>query len=351
MGRSMVSRSAQRLGVHRRARRGTRHHALPPAPRMAGGLQWQARPDWRLGRHPGRDVAHGETGGALVRRRSIYRRTAVARGRDIGIYLTAASARQARAQARVLSAAVTAMEAHFGAYPYPSYAIVELPDSSVQWAASSEQGFIMATASTLAVPGGNLPLFAHEAAHGWWGNLVNSDGPGSLLVSESLAQYSAVLAVEAIEGAAAGRDFLRFSRPGYNPVQCALGYLHIWREGGDKPLAELSDGPWDHNLSDSKGMWFYHMLRHQVGDEVFFAVLRRQLREFAGRAMTLRDVRQASSRPPGPGAARSSRRSWHSGSTGRELLCSTSTGGRFQSRTGGASPCACTNVRRANLTI
>lgn len=216
-----------------------------------------------------------------------------ARGRDIGVYLTTAEPARAKEQARVLSRALTAMEARFGPYPYPSYAIVELPDGVVDWAASSEQGFIMATTEMFAVRGGNLPLFAHEAAHGWWGNLVNAAGPSSLLVSEALAQYSAVVAIETIEGAPAAREFLRFSRPGYNPVQSALGYFHIWREGGDKPLAALASDRWDHNLSDSKGMWFYQMLRQEVGDDVFFETLRRLLSDFAGRSMTLADVRAA----------------------------------------------------------
>jgi hypothetical protein len=169
--------------------------------------------------------------------------------------------------------------------------VAEVPESSVTWAASSEQGFIMARTSMFDAPGGNLPLFAHEAAHSWWGNSVSTTGPGSKMGSEALAQYGAVLAIEALEGKAAVRDFLDFSRRGYNPLQCALGYFYIWRKGEDVALAELDEGPSDHNLSDSKGMWFYHMTRDRLGDTAFFGALRKLLTDFATRPMRVSDIR------------------------------------------------------------
>ena len=213
--------------------------------------------------------------------------------RVVSMFLLGAEPASAKDQAHTLSRAITAMETRFGPYPYDGYAVAEVPESSVTWAASSEQGFIMARTSMFDAPGGNLPLFAHEAAHSWWGNTVNTTGPGSRMGSEALAQYGAVLAIEALEGKAAVRDFLDFSRPGYNPLQCALGYFHIWREGEDVALGALDDGPSDHNLSDSKGMWFYHMTRDRLGDAAFFGALHKLLADFAARPMRVSDIRAA----------------------------------------------------------
>jgi hypothetical protein len=225
-------------------------------------------------------------------------------GREIGVYLLSADSVTASRQADVLSDAISAMEEVWGPYPYAGYAIAEIPDGLTTWSASSEQGFIMATSRTFTEEG-NLPLFAHEAAHGWWGNLVNAAGPGSLMVSESLAQYGAVVAIERIEGPDAMSEFLRFSRRGYNQFQSAHGYFEIVHRGGDKPLAELSNDTWDHNLADSKGHWFYHMLRARVGDDRFFGVLRNLIRDHSGRPLTLAELRAAflAAAPEDPGLA------------------------------------------------
>jgi len=213
--------------------------------------------------------------------------------RDVRVYLLTPKPESAAAQAETLGRAITAMEQRFGPYPYSTFAIAEVPEGSAPFYASSEQGFILAKSTAFDVRGGNVPLFAHEAAHAWWGNRVGASGPGSILCSESLAQYGAVVAIEALEGPAAATEFLRFSRTGYNDVQCARGYFAMARGGNDRTLAKLTGEGIEHNLSDAKGHWVYHMLRGVLGDELFFATLRGLVRDFAGRSMTLDDVRAA----------------------------------------------------------
>lgn len=192
--------------------------------------------------------------------------------------------------AAALAKSLTVMKQRFGPYPYPTYHIVEVPNGK-GFTASSEQGFIVVRDAIL-TPQGNLPLFAHEAAHGWWGNLVRPDGPGGKMVSEALAQFGALVSIEEVESKAAAAEFLRYSRKGYSPQQCARGYFEIWRDGGDRPLAQLEDAKWDHHLSDSKGMWFYHMLRQRMGDEALFAALRTMIDRFGGRQAKLKDLRE-----------------------------------------------------------
>ena len=194
-------------------------------------------------------------------------------------------------QAAALAKSLAVMEQRFGPYPYPTYHIVEVPWGN-GFTASSEQGFIVVIPAILNSPKGNLPLFAHEAAHGWWGNLVRPDGPGGKMVSEALAQLGALVSIESVEGRAAAAEFLRYSRKGYSPKQCARGYFEIWRDGGDRPLAQLEAAKWDHHISDSKGMWFYHMLRNRMGDEAFFGALRTFLDRFRGRKATVKDLRE-----------------------------------------------------------
>ena len=214
-------------------------------------------------------------------------------GIQVGVYSLAADPARARQKSDVLARALTAMERHFGPYPYPTYAIVEIPEKATTWAASSEQGFILVRTSILDSKEENLPLFAHEAAHGWWGNLVRGKDPGAKFCSESLAEYAAVTAIEGLEGPAAAADFLEYSREGYNPLQSALGYFYMWNDGGDKSMAELAQDKWDHNLADSKGAWVYHMLRGQVGDSAFFSTLRGVISRYQGQAISLHELERA----------------------------------------------------------
>lgn len=275
--------------------------ASPAAP---GSTTFVMPPGWRSvsnGRLVSRTVSAGEaretwTSEVPVARSFVAAPFQVAEtvergGREIAYFLLEPRT-TVPAQAAALAESLAAMEQRFGPYPYPTYGIVEVPEE-VSFAAASEQGFIMVRGSLLDSVQGNLPLFAHEAAHGWWGNLVQTTGPGASMVSEALAQYGAVVAIEALEGTAAVSEFLRYSRQGYHPLQCALGYFHIWREGGDKPLSKLGGGKWDHNLSDSKGHWFYHMLRQRVGDAAFFGTLRRLIEQYRGRQLSLDDLRGA----------------------------------------------------------
>lgn len=214
-------------------------------------------------------------------------------GRDVAVYLLGRDAESAAQQAASLAAAIRAMEPGYGDFPFATYGIAEIPKGKGGFYGASQQSFLMADAVAFRF-GANLPLFAHEAAHAWWGNAVGTRGPGDLLCSESLAQYGAVLAIEGIEGKAAATEFLRFSRRGYISQQCARGYFGMLRRGQDVPLSELvaSNGV-HHDLSDAKGHWVYHMLRRRIGDERFFATLQGILREYRGRSVSLEEVRAA----------------------------------------------------------
>lgn len=210
--------------------------------------------------------------------------------RTVDVYRLSGNPEQAALQARGLARALSALETRFGAYPYPSCHLAEVPNFKFSWAASSEQGFVMANQHVFQY-GENLGIFAHEASHGWWGNLVNTRGTGSILCSETLSQYGAVLAIETLEGPRAATEFLRFSRPGAVTAQCARGYFEIARRNQDVALSALSGQNSAHNLSDSKGPWVFHMLRRRVGDEVFFDTIREILHDFGGARLGLDDIR------------------------------------------------------------
>ena len=199
--------------------------------------------------------------------------------------------------AELIAASMAAQEKRLGAYPFSGYGVVEVPDGVQHWGAASQQTFIMAKSDNFDHEHGNLPLWAHEMCHGWWGNTVGTSGPGAKTAGEALAQYGVLISLETLEGTGSMIEFLEFSRSGYSVKQSARGYFLMMEQGNDHPLATLGEsdlsGSVTHNLADSKGMWVYHMLRRKIGDERFFAALRGLIDDYAGRDMSLDDIRQA----------------------------------------------------------
>ncbi len=219
-------------------------------------------------------------------------------GRTVSVCLLGEHALSVEDLADKLGKIMEAQEAKLGPFPFPVYAVTEAPDAvSDAWYASSQQSFIVAKSSAFGYAHGNLPLWAHEMCHGWWGNTVSTHGPGSKVCSESLAQFGAVIAIEALEGRDAMVEFLEFSRSGYSSYQCAKGYFELVREGVDSPLSQLgnsgSSADVTHNLANSKGMWVYHMLRDTLGDDRFYATLRSLVDRYTHAHMSLDDVRHA----------------------------------------------------------
>ena len=213
--------------------------------------------------------------------------------RNISVYRLDQTGISAQRLAKTIAEILASLETKYGPYPYQNYSIIEVPSELGKFGAASLQGMIYVKPLYFGFKGGSIPLFAHEMAHGWWGNLVGTRGSGSILCSESLAQYSAAIALESRLGEKAATEFMRFSREDYIPIQCAWGYFELWREGHDTEMSKLKSGGHFHSLSDSKGHWIFHMLRRRVGEEVFFATLRSFIADYADKQMSLNDVRKA----------------------------------------------------------
>lgn len=106
-------------------------------------------------------------------------------------------------------------------------------------------------------------VFIHELAHHWWGNAVGPSSWEDIWLNEGFATYSEALYEEALFGKTALKKKMQnnfadeYSGTVYNP---------------GKNL--FSSTVYD------KGAWILHMLRWEIGDSIFFNVLRQYFETF-----------------------------------------------------------------------
>ncbi|WP_286828042.1 MULTISPECIES: hypothetical protein [Kordiimonas] len=195
--------------------------------------------------------------------------------KEVAMYMLGASQEVVDANSKQLAQTIDVLQRYFGPYPFETFGVAEFPDETTDYfGAASEQGFIVAKSSYFESEGG-WALFAHEAGHAWWGNKFGCRGQGASLCDEALAQLGPVLVAQEIYGEQAMRDLLDVSVPGFTVYASARGYFAMWRSGEDIALDSIGpEAGWRlTRLEDSKGMWFWHMLRQKLGDDVFFPVL------------------------------------------------------------------------------
>jgi aminopeptidase N len=123
---------------------------------------------------------------------------------------------------------------------------------------------------------GSFPEFflAHELAHQWFGQAVGWKNYHEQWLSEGFSQYMAALFARERRGEDAFRDILRQFRR-WSLEQSDEGPIHLgYRLGHIK-----NEGRVFRALVYNKGALVLHMLRRLVGDEAFFAGVRRYYRE------------------------------------------------------------------------
>ena len=113
-------------------------------------------------------------------------------------------------------------------------------------------------------------LHHHELSHEWWGNLVTCSDWRDMWIHEGIGTYMQALYLEQRFGPDAYRAEMRAKRRQLvNERAVAPRTVHDSRQIYFRP-----DGRFDNDIY-SKGSWVVHSLRWLLGDETFFAVLRR----------------------------------------------------------------------------
>jgi aminopeptidase N len=136
------------------------------------------------------------------------------------------------------------------------------------------------------VPFGNVTLIAHEIAHQWFGDSVTESTWSDLWLSEGFATYFAGLFVQRYEGEEAFQRYMR------DAAASAFAYEKKKRTPIFDRDTESLMGLLNAN-NYQKGAWVLHMLRSNLGDDVFFRGIRAYYESHKNSVASTEDLRGA----------------------------------------------------------
>ncbi len=143
----------------------------------------------------------------------------------------------------------------FGLYPFIKE---KYGHSSFGWGGAMEHQTMTSTTTY------DEFVIAHELAHQWFGDLITCGSWRDLWLNEGFATYGEALYAEAQYGAITYHEYMR---PIMDGAEKAVGTLRV------SDTADVSN-LFNSNRVYDKGGTVLHMLRHVLGDSVFFASLR-----------------------------------------------------------------------------
>jgi aminopeptidase N len=188
-------------------------------------------------------------------------------------------------------------------YPYSKLDLVNDPFGFLYGQAPSSivylgSGSFWATGTLGSMGGADLTKFVgslvpHEVGHQWWGSLVSNANDGNYWFVESLAEYSASLYVEALNGRKAYLDHVKQWRKTVLETDL-LGSVQ------DASTQWSGDGFASYQAAVyNKGPYAFHILRSTWGDEKLYAFLKMLAKDLKGKEIVTRDIQKVAEKAYG----------------------------------------------------
>jgi aminopeptidase N len=174
-------------------------------------------------------------------------------------------------------------------YAWPKYAQIVVRDyvsGAMENTSATLHGDFAVYATTREIQDGNKgeDIIAHELFHQWFGDLVTCESWSNLPLNESFATYGEYLWLEHKFGRDAADQHHMQSRGGYMASKKQVNMIRFNYEDRE----DMFDG-----FSYSKGGQILHMLRKAVGDDAFFASLKKYLENRKFKTAEIHDLRLA----------------------------------------------------------
>jgi hypothetical protein len=178
---------------------------------------------------------------------------------------------------KAMKASLDYYSTNFSPFQFRQMRIVEFPDymnfaqafpGTVPY--SEAAGFIIDARDSSRVDGITY-VTAHETGHQWWAHqVIGADMQGQTVLSETLAQYSALMVMERMYGIAEIRRFLKGSLDGYLRGRATDRI-------GEVPLARVEEQA---HIRYQKGGMVMYLLRDVMGEEAVNRALRSLLEAY-----------------------------------------------------------------------
>ena len=179
---------------------------------------------------------------------------------------------------RAMKASLDCYTKNFSPYQFRQLRVVEFPDymnfaqafpGTIAY--SEAAGFIFDSRDSTRVDGITY-VTAHETGHQWWAHqVIGADMQGQTVLSETLAQYSALMVMERMYGVQEIHRFLKSSLDGYLRGR---GTDRI----GEVPLERVENQA---HIRYEKGGLVMYLLKDLLGEEAVNRALRSLLHDFA----------------------------------------------------------------------
>ena len=127
-------------------------------------------------------------------------------------------------------------------------------------------------------------LITHEIAHQWFGNMATEKTFAHLWLSEGFATYMTVLYMESAHGKDTARKMLMEDR------EQVIGFARQ----SNRPVVDNTKDYMEllNPNSYQKGGWILHMLRRELGDDIFWKSIRSYYAPYAGKTADTDDLRK-----------------------------------------------------------
>ncbi|MGA8367305.1 MAG: M1 family aminopeptidase [Candidatus Acidiferrales bacterium] len=212
-------------------------------------------------------------------------------GYRVSVYTPAAQAQTATPYANSLAHIMSFFADAFGPFDsQPNLTIAQMPDGGL--AGYSAPGLLLISARQWTTTQPNDRLLSRLAAGQWWGNDVLPASASDAWVTDGLARYAEAMYAEQSDGVAGLHKALEDFSIG------ALMYEDTAPIAQAQSLQPYSDQYG--SVVNDKGAMVFHMLRSELGDDAFMALLHDFYKEYKGKLATVEgfEAMAAAKAPP-----------------------------------------------------